>query len=316
MRIIFAGNKERGISCLKSLISEKHEIVAVIAPKESPECGNSNLFAKTAKNLGLGVIQPDDINKPDIIEKLQSLSPDLIILAGYGQIVKEPFIKIAPLGCINLHGGKLPKYRGSSPMNWALINGVSEFTLTIIKVDCGVDTGDILHERTFPVSGNDTIADLQNLANIQFPEMLIEVVNHLQKGTIFSRKQDDALASYYPLRFPDDGLILWDQLTAQQVHNRIRALTDPYPGAFSFFKKRKVKLLKSSLTTNDYFGEPGRVYRKSETAILVCASDRCLWIETAVFEKDGTSAVDQIQRYDKFVTLGDLIIARSSEENQ
>lgn len=316
MKILFAGNKERGIICLNALMLDGHDIVAVIAHPDTKNLGTSNNFAKNAKINELLLFQPANINQPEFINQIHKLSPELIVLAGYSQIVKEDFIRIAPYGCINLHGGKLPQYRGSSPMNWALINGEKEITLSIIKVDSGVDAGDVLLERTFPISDNDTIADIQNTANFMFPEMLTQVVSNIQKGNILYRKQDDSLASYYPLRFPDDGLILWDLFTAQQVHNRIRALTDPYPGAFTYINGERVKLLRSSLTKTNFYGEPGRVYRKTNFGLLVCASDRCLWIENAFFEKDGTSIYDKIQRYEKFATIRDTIASLLTRDKQ
>jgi methionyl-tRNA formyltransferase len=259
--------------------------------------------------MGIPLFQPDDVNHPEVIARLRALAPDLTILAGYGPIVKQEFIDCAPLGCINLHGGKLPQYRGSSPMNWALINGDCEFTLSIIRVDTGVDTGDVLIERTFPIGIDDTIADLQATANRAFPEMLLEVLSQIQNGTDRARKQESAEARYFPLRFPEDGLILWDLLTAEQVHNKIRALTDPYPGAFTYYQKRRVKLLRSTLMKGEFHGEPGRVYRKSIQGLLVCAMDRCLWIQRAYMEPDGGDLFDQIQRYDKLATVRDLAVA-------
>jgi methionyl-tRNA formyltransferase len=307
MKILFAGNKQRGITCLQALISAGHDVVAVIGHPTSKNRDSSGNFVKTAKKYGLQVFQPVDVNQREFLKQVHCFFPELIVLAGYGQIVKQEFIDIALFGCINLHGGKLPQYRGSSPMNWALINGDVEFTLSIIKVDSGVDTGDVLLERTFPISDNDTISDLHNLANSVFPEMVTEVVNIIQTGMERGRKQVDSLASYYPLRFPEDGLILWDQMTAQEIHNRIRALTDPFQGAFTYFKGERIKLLRSSLTKNNYYGEPGRIYRKTNSGLLVCASDRCLWIENAIFEKDGICIFDKIQRYEKFVTVRDTI---------
>lgn len=316
MKILFAGNKERGITCLNALISAGHDIVAVIAHPDSKKQGSYNNFAKNAKINRLLLFQPANINQPEFVNQIHSLSPELIVLAGYSQIVKEDVIRIAPYGCINLHGGKLPEYRGSSPMNWALINGEREITLSIIKVDTGVDTGDILLERTFPISDNDTIADIQNAANSMFPEMLTQVVKNIHQGKTACQKQDESLASYYPLRFPDDGLIFWDQFTAQQIHNRIRALTDPYPGAFTYINGERVKLLRSSLTKTHFYGEPGRVYRKTNFGLLVCASERCLWIENAIFEKDGSSIFNKIQRYEKFATLRDTIASLLTRDNK
>ncbi len=133
--------------------------------------------------------------------------------------------------------------------------------------------------------------------------MLGEVVVRIEQGTYTTTKQDPSRAVYYPLRFPDDGLIFFDQFTAEQIHNRIRALTEPYPCAYTFFKKRKVKLVTSELHDQNYFGESGRVYRKTNRGLLVCASDRCLWITNAVFEDTGERVIEVAKRYEVFATL-------------
>src|ERR1044072_273823 len=243
MKILFAGNKQRGTACLEALVAQGHDMVGVIAHPTKVHPPATGSVAAQALQLGLPLFQPDDVNTTPVLESLHKLEPDLTVLAGYGPIVRKEFIELAPRGCINLHGGKLPRYRGSSPMNWALINGDREYTLTIIRVDLGVDTGDILAERTFPITVDDTIRELQETANQVFPEMLADVIARIENQSIQPRTQDESQASYYPLRFPDDGLIWWDLLTAEQIHNRIRALTDPYPGAYTFFKRHRGTLI-------------------------------------------------------------------------
>jgi len=309
MKILFAGNKERGVTCLRALVNNGNEIVGVIAHPPVDGAVSAGSVAEEALQSKFPLFQPDNINDANVIDCLRELSPDLIILAGYGQIVNQEIIDLAAKGCINLHAGKLPQYRGSSPMNWALINGETDFTLSIICVDTGVDSGDILTERTFPISENDTIADLNNIANEAFPQMLIELIGKVETGTIRARKQDDSRASYYPLRFPNDGVILWDLFTANRVHNHIRALTHPYPGAFTYFDGQRVQLLSSVLERRRYYGEPGRIYRKTKNGLLVCASDRCLWIRKAIVEESQSDICDFVRRYDKFATLRGLLMS-------
>lgn len=307
MKILFAGNKERGAQCLQALVAHGYTIAGVIA-HPAPRGAPPGSVAAMALQMGLPLFQPENANDPRILAALKELKPELTVLAGYGQIVGQEFIDLAPLGCINLHGGKLPQYRGSSPMNWALISGEKEFTLSIIRVDRGVDTGDILSERTFPIGIDDTIAQLQETANSAFPDMLLEVVAQVRSGSLEPRQQDESQAAYYPLRFPDDGLILWDIYTAQQIHNRIRALTDPYPGAFTFFGGRRLKLLSSRLSRRTYYGEPGRIYMKNSMGLLVCAADRCLWVRRVLIEDSQIDALTAIERYAKLATLRDLAV--------
>ena len=261
-----------------------------------------------AEQASIATISPEEPNDESVREHLESLDCDLFVLAAYGKILKQQIIDVPRQMCINLHGGRLPEYRGSSPMNWSLINDESCFGLSIIKVDAGVDTGDVLLDKVFDISETDTICDLHAIANEQFPLMLAEAVEQIANGTFELRKQDEAKAGYYPLRFPDDGLILWDIFTAKQIYNRIRALTEPYPCAFSFYNTKEVKLISAQLCREDFFGEPGRVYRKHNGKLLVCASDRCLWITGAEFKDSGQSLYDSVGRYEKLATVRDCLL--------
>ena len=298
MRVLFAGNKERGRVCLEALVEAGHTVVGVLA--HPPERASGGL-AEEAGSLGVEVFEPDDVNDPEIGDALAAVAPDVLVLAGYGQILGEFLLGIAPHGAVNLHGGKLPRYRGSSPMNWALIEGEKQITLSALLVDTGVDTGDVVGERTFTVSLEDTIADVQERANALFPELLVETLAHLAEGTLERRPPDEAEAQYWPLRFPEDGLVVWDLASAREVHNRIRALTHPYAGAFTYWDGRQVTLLRSSLEERVVRGEPGRVYAVGDQGLLVCAADRCLRVTHAVLE-DGSDALAAVSRYDTFAT--------------
>lgn len=312
MKIIFWGKGKRGLSCLESLIKLNIQISALVV---HPEDGDKSGFVDLCRNLKIAIFSPEDPNSDGFADILSTYGPDLFILAGYGKILKQKIIAIPRIMCINLHGGKLPEYRGSSPLNWALINGDKSFSLSIIRLDNGVDTGDILDEQNFPITDDMTINDLHNIANRVFPEMLVKVILMMENNTLAPRKQNIENAGYYPLRFPDDGLIIWDIYTAEQINNRIRALTDPYPGAFTFFNGRKIKLISSKLYNGNYYGEPGRIYLKSpHNGLLVCASDKCLWIDKTSLECGDQSLYDIVKRYDKLTTLREAV-AQISQRN-
>ena len=311
MRILFAGHKERGAACLAALLSEGYEVVGVLA--HHGQAATPNNVVALARQHGLPLFQPTNVNDDRLLLAIAELRPSVTALAGYAQIANKRFIELAPVGCVNLHAGKLPQYRGSSPLNWVLIRGEVDFTLSIIQVDTGVDTGDVLAERTFPIGPNDTIADLHGIANSVFPRMLVELLPALHAGTAPRRPQQAAEAAYYPIRFPDDGLIVWELMSAQEVHNRIRALTDPYPGAFTFLNGQRIKLLASRLAKGTYRGESGRVYRKTDRGLLVCASDRCLWIERATVAETGVDAWPLVSRYSMFATLRGMLLPNASE---
>jgi methionyl-tRNA formyltransferase len=296
LKITFFGNGNRGLASLKSLFDSGYQINCIVAHPDK-----RGIWQEHADSLGVDLSSPADPNEQGVIDFLKSKKSELFVLAGYGKIIKDPLIRLPKFMCLNLHAGKLPQYRGSSPMNWVLINGEETFTLSVIKVDKGVDTGDIVLERTFDIGTDNTIVDLHQIANHEFPDMLVEAIRGIEDGSIDPRPQNEDEARYFPLRFPDDGLIIWDMFTAEQIHNRIRALTEPYPCAFTYFNGRKVKLIFSALTTTTFLGEPGRIYQKTPKGLLVCANDRSLWITSAVFQ-DGHSLLEEANRYETFIT--------------
>ena len=306
MKIIFWAKGERGISCLKAFYAKGWKAELLVLHPEDHQEGSA--LSKLAREFKIEIAAPEDPNSPQWHTHLKEFAADLFVLAGYGKILKAPAIAIPRLGCINLHGGKLPEYRGSSPLNWALINGEKSFTLSVIKVDAGVDSGDVLLDRTFNIEPTFTIRDLHRIANEQFPQMMLEVIENFSKGKCKGKAQDKSKAGYFPLRFAEDGLVLWDYLKAEQIHNRIRALTEPYPCAFTFWNGRKIKLTASELTEIPYHGEPGRIYQKNMHGVLVCASDVSLWITKAVFE-DGEDAIASMKRYERFATVHGWVAA-------
>lgn len=308
MKYVFFAKGERSVCCLQALLQAGQQPVCVVA---QPGTGTwPDRLGDLIGQARIPCIYPEDPNSPEVEDQLRSFQPDVFVLAGYGKILGKSLLDVPRRLSVNLHGGKLPLYRGSSPMNWALINGDTTFTLTIMTVNEGVDTGDILAERTFPIAIDDTIRDLHETANSTFPRMLVEVLTEIEQDTLVGRQQDTAHARYFPLRFPSDGVVLWDQLTAEQVHNRIRALTDPYPGAFTWFAGRKVRLLSSELYEGEYFGEPGRVYKISRSrGLLVCCKDRCLWIRDGAFLDTNQPLREAVERYEQFATVSQAAAA-------
>ena len=238
MRIVFFGKGKRGLVCLQKLRLQKENVLLVICQHSDPSLHS---FEEFAKESNIEIFSPADPNEASAINKLESMDVDLFILAGYGMILGKRCLSIPKMHCINLHGGKLPEYRGSSPMNWALMRGEKEVGISVIEVNSGIDKGLILAETSKQIDSDTTIADLHQWANEQFPELLQSVITKIKEGSLLLRKQDDALACYYPRRFAEDGFILWDQINCIDAHNKIRALTEPYPCA-SYLGKGRLNL--------------------------------------------------------------------------
>ena len=313
MNIVYFGNGQRAYICLNYLIKNNIQIDCVVSSKLEEKKKTSSLIS-LAKDYKIKYFLTDDPNEEKSKNFFLGLNADIFILGGYDKILKKHIIEIPKKLCINLHGGKLPEYRGSSPLNWVLINEETEFTISIIKVDTGVDTGEIIKDYTQKIEHNDTIVDLHRKANKYFPKLLLDVINDIRNDRLNYRKQSPKKVSYYPLRNKKDGFILFDQLNASEVHGRIRALSLPYPCAFSFWKSKKVYFITSELNDFKFYGEAGKVYKKTKKGFLICCKDVSIWITKAKFD-DGSDAIKLIKKYDSFTTIRGQILSSFENKN-
>jgi methionyl-tRNA formyltransferase len=278
MRIVFMGNGERGVACLRALIENGESIVGAVVHPGQGAPAQEETVRTLARRHQIPTIDPERINAMESMKGLLAWKPDLMVLAGYNQILQSPVINVAPLGCINLHGGKLPDYRGTAPLNWAIINGETRIGLSIIFVDEGIDTGDIIAEAEFQISIHETIREAVDRTLQIFPEMLLAVVKEIKSGCVMRVRQNPSGGTYYTRRYPRDGIIRWSSMSAFQVHNLVRALTRPYPGAFTFLNGKKVLIWRTSLLEEDIRGVPGRVAFLREEGTVVIAGDKGLMV--------------------------------------
>lgn len=283
MRIIYFGNGIRGLKCLEELIRAKEEIVAVIGHP-----GNKSDVIKLAENLSIPFFQPVRVNAPEFVNTLRKIEGELFILSGYNQILKSELIHLPKRGCINLHGGKLPDYRGVAPINWQIINGEKEGGCCILYVDEGIDTGDIIIQKQYEISCKDTSRDIINKQLLLFPRMLLSVIERMKKGEVRGIPQDKEKGMYYRRRYPHDGLIKWGVMSSIEVYNLIRALVDPYPNAFTFLKGRKVMIKKAKEIDPPTCGVPGRLSIKKSEGVVVGCKDKGIMILEVAFEDDQT----------------------------
>jgi len=201
---------------------------------------------------------------------------DLIVMANHNKILPKEVFSRPKYGAINCHAGKLPEYRGSSVLNWQIINGETEGSVSIIQVDEGIDTGDILFEWGFLIGAYDTISIIRGLANERFQEMLPMVVHRIGIGAVSPIKQK-GVDSYWHHRKPEDSLINWQTMTAKQVYDLVRATENPYQSWA--YGKYKWLIDKAKLLGDNYYGIPGRVVRRIDNGVVVIAKDRGVWIE-------------------------------------
>jgi len=290
-------NGDRGLDVLAALSESVHGITCVVVPVSASRDG---VAQEIQEKYGLSVMRVENINESSFLQQLTNLRPCLLICAGYSTIFKSELLQLAQLGTINLHAGRLPQYRGGSPLNWQIINGEPSAGLSVIRMDEGIDTGEILGEITLEIRPSETIATLHHRTNPAFGQLVLQVLDHMDAGTLAPRQQGEKGARYWHQRNDGDGCIDWFRMTAAQVHDFVRALSAPYPGAWTRSGDRYVRITATEIPALRISGTPGRVcYIQGEGPYVVCADyavlvrehhfgDKHSDIDASVYDRDKT----------------------------
>ena len=281
--LVFVGG-ERGLSVARALADADHEIGRVVAPRKVAERADVIGFCD---RISATLVGTDNVNDPRIVRDLSDYAPQLSVIAGFPTIFRKSLLGVAERGTINLHGGRLPQYRGGSPLNWQMINGEVAAGISVVRVDEGIDTGEVLAEAEIPIGATDTIADLHKAANERFAALALEVVAGLERGHCPGRPQDEAAAAYWHQRNDGDGRIRWHSQSAKQIFDLVRATTRPYPGAFSKWRERTVRIYAASLSGPVICGVPGRVLFLQGKGPYVVCRDRAILVESLEVEEGG-----------------------------
>jgi methionyl-tRNA formyltransferase len=275
--LLYLTNGPRGLHCLRALLDAKEPVAGVLghAGSEGSEA------AALAARAGLPYRAPKGPNGPDTLAWARGLGCRLAVMSGYSRIVKKPFLDAFPDGVINLHGGPLPSYRGGSPLNWQILRGEREIGLSVMFTDEGIDTGPVLARDAFPLGPDETIDEVVAKTLPRFERMLLGVLDARRRGALRPEPQPSAGARYFARRLPEDGLVDWRTMTAQRVHDLVRALSGSYPGAFSFHRGRKVVLERTRLLPETIIAPPGRVLARRTDGVEVACADRALLVVAA-----------------------------------
>jgi methionyl-tRNA formyltransferase len=274
MRIVFIGTGEIGVPTLQALLKSEHEVVGVVTQPDKP-VGRAQLvepppIKKTVAAMKVPVLQPSRIKERQAIEEIRVLKPDTIVVMAYGQILPGNVLEIPRTACVNLHASLLPRWRGAAPIQAAIAAGDSQTGITAMYMDEGLDTGDILLERTIDIQPTDTGRSLHDrLAKIA-PEALLESLRLLEQGVAPRIPQDNALATHAPKLKREDGKIDWSE-PADALERKIRAF-NPWPGAFTLVTDRdgrqlRMKILDAGVV--DVRGRPGEVLRARSNELIV-----------------------------------------------
>jgi methionyl-tRNA formyltransferase len=247
MRLVFLGTPAFAVPTLERIVEAGHEVVAVVTQPDRPRGRGQEPAAPPVKTaalrLGLRVYQPERVRRPEAVEFLRALAVDAMVVVGYGQIIPQAVIDLAPMGIINVHASLLPKYRGAGPIQWAIVNGEKRTGVTTMRIDAGLDTGDMLLKAETDIGPDETAVELGGRLAVMGADLLVETLAGLAAGTIVPEPQDNAQATHAPLLKKEDGRIDWAQ-TAEAIHNRVRGL-QPWPGAFTGFRGHPMHVWRS-----------------------------------------------------------------------
>ncbi|HEY2846886.1 MAG TPA: methionyl-tRNA formyltransferase [Pyrinomonadaceae bacterium] len=268
MKIVFMGTPQAAAVSLKRLISDGHEIVGVYTQPDRHSGRGRKVVYSPVKELalehGLSLFQPTKVRTPEALEEFRSLSADLAVVVAYGRILPDGFLDAFPHRAINVHFSLLPKYRGAAPVNWAIVNGETETGVTTMKMDSGLDTGDILLQRSTMIAPSETSIALMVRLSQLGAELLSETLHGL--ASIEPRKQDDSRASLAPILKKEDGLIDWS-LPVKKIERRIRGF-QPFPSSYTFHDALRLTIWTACQATADASHPPG--------VILECTGDRLI----------------------------------------
>lgn len=269
MKIVFMGTPEFSVPSLQALNESKDEVVAVVCQPDKPKGRGLEVIPPPTKVFaekhGIPVLQPVKIKTEEFFNELKKFSPDLICVAAYGKILPKNILDLPTYGCINVHASLLPKYRGAAPINWTIIRGEQITGITTMKMDEGMDTGDMLLKREMPIDDEDTGETLsEKLSNIG-AKVLIETIRLIKERRLNSIPQNHSQASYAPMLKKEDGKIDWKK-SAEEIRNLIRGAL-PWPGAYTTLEGKLLKIYKARVSEDS--GRLGEVIKSNSESLRV-----------------------------------------------
>jgi len=303
MRIVFIGAVEFSRHCLKEVLKNGGNVVAVLTLPEEKAGFHSDYvdLSDVAVQHGIPVYKVHKkINAPENVELIRSLRPDVIFVFGWSQLISKEILDIPPLGCIGSHPALLPRNRGRHPLIWALVEGLEESGLTFFYIDEGTDSGDILWQKSFPITLEDDARSLYEKIKVLASEAIREFLPQLEQGTAPRIPQDHSKATYWRKRTEKDGEIDWAMPT-MRIYNLIRALTRPYVGAHTYLASNKVTIWRSALPTHpptDSILEtsPGTIFAETDEGLAVRTGDG--YINVLEWEISGPISPSVGQRFE------------------
>jgi methionyl-tRNA formyltransferase len=296
MKIVFCGTPQFAVPTLKFLLThEEFEIAAVITQPDRPSGRGMKLTASPVKEAavaaGVVVHQPEKIRAPEMRATLEAIAPDCVVIIAYGQIIPARLLPIAKHGWINLHASLLPKYRGAAPINWAIVNGETVSGITTMRIDAGMDTGEMLLTHEMEIGANETAPELAARMSEAGAPLMVETLRGIAAGTLSGRAQDPSAATYAPMMKREDGRVDWSR-TAREIYDRMRGFA-PWPGAFSTLRGKTCQILGRPSEDTRGGQEPGTIHVRQSGIYVSCGGATEIRISSVKME--GSRTMDAVE---------------------
>lgn len=285
MRVVFMGTPDIAATCLKKILGDGFQVVGVYTQPDRPKGRGMKLTASPVKEValtaGIPVFQPDNFREEETVAQLRDLKPDICAVVAYGRILPQKVLDVPTLGCINIHASLLPKYRGSAPYQWAVLNGEQETGVTAMYLCREMDAGDMIDKAVTPIGENETAGELLDRLAVLGAELLSKTLTRFQNGAVPAEKQDESQVSYAPMLDKSLCPIDWSK-TARQIHDQVRGL-QPWPVATMELKGETFKVHETRVVPGK--GIPGRILGLTKTGLVVaCGEDA---VEIRVLQAPG-----------------------------
>lgn len=280
MRIVFFGSPASSLPSLQKILEEGHQVELIITQPDKPSGRGGKLTPPPVKKFALegkiGILQPEKIKKDTLaFEKIKSLDPDLIVVVAYGQIIPSSIIYLPKYHSINVHFSLLPKYRGASPVQWAILNGETKTGVTIFELNEKMDEGDILVQEEVEILPGEKAFELESRLAEKGAKLLIKTISEIDR--IKPVKQDHSQATYAPRLRKEDGRIDWRK-DALFIERQVRAMT-PWPSAYTFFKEKRIKIKEGTkLDLSSELCSPGKIQAIKKEGIEVCSGEGSIYL--------------------------------------
>lgn len=275
------GTPDFAVGALQALAQAGHEIAAVVTQPDKPKGRKHELTPPPVKTaaleLGIPVLQPARVRTPECIEQIRRLQPEIIVVAAFGQLIPKAILELPKYGCINIHASLLPKYRGAAPIQWAILDGEKETGVTLMRMDEGLDTGDMIAKTVVEITPQETGGSLFDKLSEAGARLLVETLPLLETGGVVYEKQpEESPTKYACMMTKETGRLDWT-LSAEEIERRVRGLY-PWPGTWTYLDGKQLKIWSCRLAKEPVSRACGEIFAEKDGRLLVQTGEGCLEI--------------------------------------